>query len=213
MRHILLGLAAIILCGSPLFLAGCAGLGKGTEKASKFYVLDSLLQSETAGQLPTGREGVAVGVGPLKFPELLDRPQIVTRTTRNEVKLAEFQRWAEPLDVNFASTLAENLSLLLSSDRVAVFPWRRSISAVARGRRWPMPSAPWPFAERLRWESLPPWAWPLRLVRPCGNTPGTRRVSARRSNLRPKAYSIPGRPPITFPGHWQRWRRSGHGTI
>jgi uncharacterized lipoprotein YmbA len=38
--------------------------------------------------------------------------------------LAEFDRWAEPLGAGFSRVLAENLSALLSIERVLLFPWK-----------------------------------------------------------------------------------------
>ena len=37
--------------------------------------------------------------------------------------MAEFDRWAEPLGPSFARALAENLSGLLGTERVALFSW------------------------------------------------------------------------------------------
>jgi uncharacterized lipoprotein YmbA len=70
---------------------------------------------------------MAIGVGPIKLPEHLDRPQIVTRSSSNQLRLAEFDRWAGPLQDDFSRILAENLSILLSTDRVSLYPWRRSV--------------------------------------------------------------------------------------
>jgi hypothetical protein len=64
-----------------------------------------------------------IGVGPVELPEHLERPQIVTRIGSNELYLSEFNRWAEPLEENFSNVLAGNLSLLLSTDKVLVYPW------------------------------------------------------------------------------------------
>jgi uncharacterized lipoprotein YmbA len=69
---------------------------------------------------------VAIGVGPVAIPEYLNRGQIVTRTGENQLELAEFDRWAEPLQKNLARVLALNFSTLLSTDRVALHPWNRS---------------------------------------------------------------------------------------
>jgi uncharacterized lipoprotein YmbA len=60
------------------------------------------------------------------LPRYVDRPQIVTRTSPYEIKLAEFDRWAEALDTNFSRALAENLSLLLPAARVVMSPWSRA---------------------------------------------------------------------------------------
>jgi uncharacterized lipoprotein YmbA len=67
-----------------------------------------------------------MGVGPVAVPEYLNRTQIVTRTGENQLELAEFDRWAEPLQKNLSRVLVLNLSTLLSTDRVALHPWNRS---------------------------------------------------------------------------------------
>jgi len=67
--------------------------------------------------------GLRLGVGPVALPERLNRPQIVTRVGENEVLLSEFSQWAEPLEDNFAAVLTENLSRLIPTDRVVVYPW------------------------------------------------------------------------------------------
>jgi uncharacterized lipoprotein YmbA len=103
-----------------LITGGCA-----TTEPARFYTLSPLaipgLEAEAAG------EGIAIGVGPIKLPEHLDRPQIVVRTSRNELKLAEFDRWAGSLGDDFSRVLAENLSILLSTHRVSLYPWRKSV--------------------------------------------------------------------------------------
>jgi uncharacterized lipoprotein YmbA len=50
----------------------------------------------------------------------------VTRAGENQLELAEFDRWAEPLQNNLSRVLVLNLSTLLSTDRVALHPWNRS---------------------------------------------------------------------------------------
>jgi uncharacterized lipoprotein YmbA len=60
-------------------------------------------------------------VGPWIIPEYLNRPQIVTRTSSAELELAEFHRWAEPLEDSFSRVLAMNLGTLLGSSEVWEF--------------------------------------------------------------------------------------------
>jgi uncharacterized protein len=57
------------------------------------------------------------------LPKYVDRPQIVTRTSPYELNFAEFDRWAEPLEVNFLRAMAEDLSRQIPTDRIALFPW------------------------------------------------------------------------------------------
>ncbi|MBW2072873.1 MAG: membrane integrity-associated transporter subunit PqiC, partial [Deltaproteobacteria bacterium] len=57
------------------------------------------------------------------LPDYLDRPQVVTRSSKNELHIAEFAVWAEPLENNFRRVLAENLALLLPTERLLTYPW------------------------------------------------------------------------------------------
>jgi len=66
---------------------------------------------------------LSIGVGPVTLPAHLDRKEIVTHDQRYRVNSAEFDRWAEPLDHNITNALAENLSVLIPSDRVIAYPW------------------------------------------------------------------------------------------
>lgn len=114
-----LRLAARILCASFILAMGCS-----RTPTPRFYTLHALTD---AGENEPGTRvdsGVAVGLGPITFPQYLDRPQIVTRVSPNEVTFAEFHRWAEPLRDDFSNNLARNLSILLPTDRVAVYPWK-----------------------------------------------------------------------------------------
>lgn len=114
--------AIVITASSLMILAGCIG---GKSQPSKFYVL-SPLPSETGKQVVAAEHGLAIVVGPVSLPPYLDRPEIVTRAGGNELHLSEFDRWAEPLRQNFSRVLAENLAILIPTDRMAVFPWEKS---------------------------------------------------------------------------------------
>jgi uncharacterized protein len=121
MRHLVLVLALLTL-GTSLMLEGCAS------QPARFYLLSALPNTETASLRTSGAQGPTIGVGPVTLPRYLDRPQIVTRTSPYELHLAEFDRWAESLDANFARVLADNLSLLIPTSQVAVSPWSRATS-------------------------------------------------------------------------------------
>jgi hypothetical protein len=112
----------IVTCGAVVVLLfGCA-----TTTPSKFYTLHALT-SEVAGERSVSvKDAVGVGIGPLSLPALLDRPQIVTRTSSNELSFAEFDRWAEPLDKNLYRVLTENMSTLFNTDHVYAYPWKSS---------------------------------------------------------------------------------------
>jgi len=115
MRHLpVYYLIAVMLSA----LAGCA-----TTPPSRFYIL-SPVTADAATQ-PAG-PATAIGVGPVELPKYLDRPQIAVRSGANELFYDETQRWAEALQDNVTAVLTENLSRLVPTDRVAVFPWGRT---------------------------------------------------------------------------------------
>ena len=112
------GWAVVLISACGLLASGCSS------PPTRFYVLSTLPEA-TPASAAAGRD-VAVGVGPLELPDYLDRPQIVTRSGQNELSLAEFDNWAEPLKDNTTQVLAENLAVLLPSKKIATYPWRRS---------------------------------------------------------------------------------------
>lgn len=123
MRSSFVGLLAMIFVGAGLLAGwGCAGSGP-----ARFFLLSSQPGMEAEPFEAEGDKGPSLVILPVRFPQYLDRPQVVTRTNRNEIQLAEFHRWAEPLKVNFTRVLAENLSRLLRSDGVVLFPAPRSV--------------------------------------------------------------------------------------
>ncbi len=107
----------LVLLGCTLLLTGCAR----TAPVS-YYQLSA---QEAARNVPAGAEAgkMVLGIGPVRLPEYLDRPQIVTRLTPNRLQLADSHRWAEPLGENILRVVGENLSALLGTDRILLHPW------------------------------------------------------------------------------------------
>ena len=116
--------AVCTLLALALLSGGCS-LGSQSPP-TRLYVLTALSETDES-QRGAGTAGVALAVGPVRLPEYVDRPQIVTGDSGNELQRAAFAQWAEPLATNFTRVLANNLSVLLETDRVAVFPWRGSV--------------------------------------------------------------------------------------
>jgi uncharacterized lipoprotein YmbA len=107
-------LAAVVSLIGLFLLAGCT-----ESKPSRFYVLTPL----AAGKPAHYPDGLAIGVGPVVIPQYLDRPQVVTRSSDNRLDVGEIDQWGGRLSDNVTRVLAENLSLLLATDRVSIYPW------------------------------------------------------------------------------------------
>jgi uncharacterized lipoprotein YmbA len=91
----------------------------------EFYSLSPMHFAENKLTGNATDQELSIGVGPTFFPGEINRPQIVTRTSANKLHVAQFHQWGSPLQKNFSKILAENLSLLLGTDNVAVFPWQQ----------------------------------------------------------------------------------------
>jgi uncharacterized lipoprotein YmbA len=108
------GWMAVALVVAPLLLAGCA-----SNKPARFYVLTPL----AAPTEHVGQTGPSLGVGPVVIAQYLDRPEIVTRSSDNQLELAEFDQWGGRIGDNITRVLAENLSGLLKTERISIYPW------------------------------------------------------------------------------------------
>jgi len=118
-KELLIKLTAFALCPLLIVIGGC-----GRTQTAKFYTLNALTEAQPGSRAVASGQDVTVGLGPVRLPEYLDRPQIVTRVSPNEVRFAEYHKWAGPLAGNFSTTLAESLSTLLGSGRIALYPWK-----------------------------------------------------------------------------------------
>jgi hypothetical protein len=119
MRNRFFQQTSLLVLFIAVLLAGCSGSPTPVE----FYTLNSLSGTMQKANPADAAQNIAIGIGPVEIPKILDRPQIVTRTGPNTLNVDEFHRWAGPLQEGFAKVLAENIALLLATDRVAVYPW------------------------------------------------------------------------------------------
>lgn len=120
------GVALItIVLGVAFLISGSCALRPST--TTKFYILSPLERLAVEKQDQKGK-CKTIGIGPLYLQAYLDRPQIVTRVDPNELKLAELDNWAEPLKDNVTRVLVENISSLICTEAVVVFPWKKSFN-------------------------------------------------------------------------------------
>lgn len=110
----------IIMCLMVVGMAGCTG----TTPPAKFYSLSPIDDADAAP--PTAlSDPIAIGIGPIKFPDELERAPIVTRSGRNRLEINEFHRWGGSLRMNFTRVMEENLARLMKTDKVMARPWER----------------------------------------------------------------------------------------
>jgi len=123
MKNGLIRILTIFMLGALWVVhSGCA-----SSPPSRFYLL-SPLDTPRAEMKPSADERCfSIGIGPVRIPEYLNQPKIVTRGSANQLKLAEFDRWSEGLNGNISRVLAENLSALLCTKAITIFPWRGGI--------------------------------------------------------------------------------------
>jgi uncharacterized protein len=108
--------------GGMALVASCLGLGACASTPSRFYILNTLPSSGPVPAAAAARDPV-IGVGPITLPKYVDRPEIVTRASRNQLNFGQFDRWAEPLQDNVSRVLAENLALLVPTEHILLNPW------------------------------------------------------------------------------------------
>ena len=110
--------SAAVLGIVAVLVAACA-----SAPAPKFYTLS---RTPAPGALPSA---VAVVVGPVSIPAVVDQPQIVVSSSPNQVTIEEFNRWASPLAGNISRVVAENLADLLGTSRVSLFQQSLNVDA------------------------------------------------------------------------------------
>lgn len=103
--------AGPLLTGLILILLLSVGACASTPP-SRFFILSPTQDSAPSTDL--SGNGL-IRLEPVRLPEYLNRPHIITRLGPNRLRLAEFDKWAEPLDVNVTRVLAKNLETRLKA--------------------------------------------------------------------------------------------------
>ncbi len=114
-------------------LVGCSYFAKQIlapqKDVSKFYLLtptvDAAAQASTNAQSTSG--DFTIGLGPIKLPPYLDRPEVVTRVAPNRLELSKEDRWGESLQNGFTSAIERDLVAQASAERIVVFPWYNTV--------------------------------------------------------------------------------------
>jgi hypothetical protein len=101
-----------------VILAGCA-----SSPSSKFYQLNPAQNKTLVTRDASPDQNLIIAIGPVRIPDYLDRPQIVTRSGKNELRFSEFNRWAGSLESDVTRVLAEDISSLLPAGRFSTVRW------------------------------------------------------------------------------------------
>ena len=101
------------------FLSACM---RGN-KSVQFYRLNAGVAMIDAVQVDESTNQAVVGLGPIRIPDYLNRPQMVVAISDNQYQLSEEHRWAERLDQNISLALAKFLPSQLGSNRIVRYPW------------------------------------------------------------------------------------------
>lgn len=103
-----------------LSMAGCVSIS--SSPSPRLYMPHSLDQNQQAQKFNIPSD-VIIGVGPVRIPEYLNRPQIITHDKDNLIDIAQFDRWAESVDLAILRLLNENLAVMLPGVSIVKFTW------------------------------------------------------------------------------------------
>lgn len=120
-----LRLFAVMIAASTL--AACTIFGE--QPPTQFFVLTSIADRPGDAPAPApaaAAQEIAVGIAPVDFPAYLERREIITRSSSNELIVDRFHQWASPLRADFERVLAADVGTLLPTRRAAVLPFRRA---------------------------------------------------------------------------------------
>jgi uncharacterized protein len=116
----------LVAIAMPL-VCGCSSILPPRADPTKFYVLTPIAGVDSNRPESWAAHPLAVGLGPIKFPDYLTHLEVVTRVSSNRIEMSPTDQWAEPLDESFRRVLAVNLATLLGTDQVVPFPWYASV--------------------------------------------------------------------------------------
>lgn len=120
--HAPLGAMSRVAAGGLLLLlaAACAPV-----EPTRFYTL-----ATAANPAPVAKpeRELVVGLGPVALPEYLNRPDLVTRSGETQMRLADLDKWAEPLEALLPRIMAEDLLVMLGAKDVILLPQRRDLA-------------------------------------------------------------------------------------
>lgn len=113
--------AAVFVLAASWIATACSVL-KPQADPSRFFVLTSLIEAQS-DDIGEPRLDVSIGLRDLDLAPYLDRSELVTRVSENEVDFAAVDRWAEPPAEGIRRVLEKNLQVLLRPRTLESYPW------------------------------------------------------------------------------------------
>ena len=112
-------------------MTGCSYMARQVlapqKDVSKFYLLTPTADTAAPAQAAAATGGnFTLGLGPIKLPPYLDRPEIVTRAAPNRLELSKEDRWGESIQNGFTSAIERDLAAQAGA-AVVVFPWYNTV--------------------------------------------------------------------------------------
>ena len=98
----------------------------GSSPPVNFYHLDA---TDSAAVVSPEGELALLAIGPVRVPDYLTRPQLVTRGPGASMIVDDFNRWAEPLDHAVHRVVAINVDSQISELTVVAFPYSSLVNA------------------------------------------------------------------------------------
>ena len=114
-------IAAVLVPAAGWIATACTFL-KPQADPSRFFVLTSLIEApsdEVGEPLPD----ISIGLRDFDLAPYLERGELVTRVSENEVAFSSIDRWAEPPAEGIRRVLEKNLQVLLEPRTLESFPW------------------------------------------------------------------------------------------
>lgn len=106
----------LITFSSLIFLLSACS----SHQPTSFYLLKAI-DTETIQPQQFQQQGITVLVNAIKFPEYLDRPQMVIRDSDYKLQLSEKHRWAEPLKNEFSRVFIADLNHRIVPNHALVY--------------------------------------------------------------------------------------------
>lgn len=99
----------------------------GKSQSSRFYALSAMAHTAAGSLSDSPARDAAIGIGPVKIADYLDRSKIVTRTGDNRLELAEYDQWAGSFEDNLTQVMADNIGFMVPTERISLYPWPTSL--------------------------------------------------------------------------------------